>query len=117
MAQPTNVTPRGEPQGPWYGTLTLSTGNKTATKWFPIGPVIANHLSFDAEFTGTTGIVKVQGCVTTGSTVATALGSRTYAQRGTPIQSTVALTIAFIRLNSTSVQAGKTITLTYAASV
>lgn len=117
MSQPTNVTPRGVPYGPWYGTLTVTTGNKAAGKWMPIGPVLANHIAIVAEFTGTTGIVKLQGCVTTGSTVQIAVAQRTYAQRGTAVQSTVATVIAFIRTNSTSVQAGKTITCTYAASV
>lgn len=117
MAQPTNVTARGRIQGPWYGTLTVTTGNKAAGAWQPIGPVLANHIGIVAEFTGTTGIVKLQGCVTTGSTVQIAVASRTFAQRGTVVMSTVATVIAFIRTNSTSVQAGKTITCTYAASV
>ena len=118
MAQPTNVTPRGHLQGPWYGTLTVSTGTKTGTAWTPVGPVLANHIAVDAEFNGTTGNVKLQGCLATGSTVTPAtLAQRTFAQRGAVVQSTVATVVAFVRLVSTSVQAGKTITVTYGASL
>lgn len=118
MAQPTNVTPRGHLQGPWYGTLTVSTGTKAGTTWTPVGPVLANHIGIVAEFTGTTGSVKMQGCLTTGSTgTAVAVASRTFAGRGTVIQSTVPTVVAFVRLVSTSIQAGKTITVTYGASV
>ena len=118
MAQPTNVTPRGRISGPWYGTLTVSTGTKAGTTWAPIGPVAANHIAVDAEFSGTTGNVKLQGCLTTGSTATPAtLAQRSFAQRGTVVQSTVATVVAFVRLVSTSIQAGKTITVTYGASV
>lgn len=118
MAQPTNVTPRGRAAGPWYGTLTVSTGTKAGTAWFPVGPVASNHISMVAEFTGTTGNVKLQGCLTTGSTgTPVAIGTRAYSARGAIYQSTATTVVAFVRLVSTSVQAGKTITLTFGASV
>lgn len=93
-------------KGPFAFVLT-TTGN---TSWVPIGPCLSNKVSATATFDGTTGIVKLQGCVSTGSTgTPVAVLSRTYAQRSTIITSTVATPIGFIRANSTSLQATKTI--------
>lgn len=119
MAVPTNVTPRGKIEGPWYGTMSVTTGTKAGTKWQPIGPVIANHIAFVAEMPGaSTGKLTLQGCLTTGSTgTPIVVAARTFAQRGTVVQSTVATCVAFVRLMSTSIAAGKTFTGTFAASV
>lgn len=93
-------------KGPFAINVT-ATGN---TSWFPVGPCLANKVSATATFDGTTGIVKLQGCVSTGSTgTPVAVLSRTYAQRSTIITSTVATPIGFIRANSTSLQASKSI--------
>ena len=95
------------PFGPIVFTLTTS-GNTT---WVPIAPCLPNKVSLTATFTGTTGIVKLQGIGSTASTgTPTAVASRTYAQRSVTIASTVATpTISYLRCNTTSIQAGKVI--------
>lgn len=95
--------------GPLAFTLS-TTGN---TSWVAVGPCLPNKITACATFDGTTGIVKLQGCVSTASTATPiAVLQRTYAQRSANITSTVATPgIGFIRANSTSLQAGKTIRL------
>lgn len=95
-------------KGP-FAIIVTATGNGT---WIPIGPCLANKVTATATFTGTTGIVKLQGCVSTGSTgTPVAVLQRTYAQRSTIITSTVATPIGFVRTNSTSLQASQSIRL------
>lgn len=78
--------------------------------WFPVGPCLGNKITIVAAYTGTTGAVKVQGCLDTDSTIAAiTLASRTYAQRTASIASTYAGTVAYLRLASTSLQAAKTV--------
>lgn len=95
--------------GPLAFTLTTS----GSTPWVPVGPCLPNKITACATFTGTTGIVKLQGCVSTASTATPiAVLQRTYAQRSANITSTVATPgIGFIRANTTSIQAGKVIRL------
>lgn len=93
-------------KGPFAIVLSAS----GSSPWIPVGPCLSNKVSATATFTGTTGIVKLQGCVSTGSTgTPVAVLSRTYAQRSTIITSTVATVIGFIRANTTSIQATHTI--------
>lgn len=95
--------------GPFAFTLTTS----GSTPWVAVGPCLPNKITACATFTGTTGIVKLQGCVSTGSTgTPIAVLQRTYAQRSANITSTVATPgIGFVRANTTSIQAGKSIRL------
>lgn len=91
-------------------TLTFSLTATGSSPWYAVAPALANKFSLTATFDGTTGIVKIQGCVSTASTsTPVAVAQRTYSQRSTIITSTVTTPVRFIRANSTSLQAGKTI--------
>ncbi len=95
--------------GPLAFTMTTS----GSSPWVAVGPCLPNKITACATFTGTTGIIKLQGCVSTASTATPiAVLQRTYAQRSANITSTVATpAIGFVRVNTTTIQAGKLIRL------
>lgn len=94
--------------GPFAFTLT-ATGS---SPWYPIGPCLANKVSATMTCGTGTGIVKLQGCVSTASTgTPVAVLQRTSTQKSTIITSTVATPIGFVRVNSTAIQAGNTLRL------
>lgn len=94
-------------KGPFLFTIT-ATGN---TSWVPIGPCLANKVSATLTSTGT-GIVKLQGCINTGSTATpVAVLQRTSTQKSTIITSTVTTPIGFVRVSSTAIGAGNTMRL------
>lgn len=94
--------------GPFAFTLT-ATGSGS---WVPIGPCLANKVSATMTCGTGTGIVKLQGCISTASTgTPVAVLSRTSTQKSTIVTSTVATPIGFVRVNSTALQSGNTLRL------
>ncbi len=92
----------------WFIHLTIaaSTGAGTVTPWVQIPPTIANKLHGTATFAGTTGIMKLFGKLSSASTAATALLSRTQAQRSAVIASTVPTMVNWVRAGSTKLTGG-----------
>ena len=94
--------------GPFALSLT-ATGN---SGWIPVGPCLANKVSATLTCGTGTGIVKLQGCVSTASTsTPVAVLQRTSTQKSTIITSTVVTPIGFVRANSTAIQANNTLRL------
>ncbi len=87
-------------------TLAASTGAGTVGSWVPIPPVIANKIHATATFAGTTGTMKLYGKLSSSSTAATLLITRTQAQRSAVIASTVATAVSFLRVGSTKLTGG-----------
>lgn len=92
------------------GFLTLkiaaSTGAGTVGAWVPIPPVIANKIHATATFAGTTGTMKLFGKLSSNSTAATLLITRTQANRSAVIASTVATAVNWLRVGSTKLTGG-----------
>lgn len=102
-----NEAPDIGTRGPFTFTI-VATGN---TSWVPIGPCLSNKVTATVTSTGT-GIVKLQGCVHTGSTgTPVAVLQRTSTQKSTIITSTVATPIGYVRVSSTALGAGNTMRL------
>ena len=97
--------PRGSAGGFLSIKIAASTGN-TNSAWFQIPTIVANKIHVTATFAGTTGIMKLQGKLSSSSTATTALASRTQAQRSAVIASTVATAVNWIRANSTKLTGG-----------
>ena len=94
------------------GPFVLTRSTVGSGAWVPIGPCLANKVSATMTCGTGTGIIKLQGCVSTASTATpVAVLSRTSTQKSTIITSTVATPIGFVRVNSTAVQAGNTLRL------
>lgn len=88
-------------------TIAASTGAGTVTGWRKLGtPVIANKIHATATFAGTTGTMKLYGKLSSNSTAATLLITRTQAQRSAVIASTVALAVNWLRAGSTKLTGG-----------
>lgn len=85
--------------------IAASTGN-TFGPWTPIGPTIANRIHVTATFAGTTGIMKLQGKLSSASTATTLLATRTQAQRSAVVASTVATAVNWVRAWSTKLTGG-----------
>lgn len=86
--------------------LAASTGAGTVGAWFPIPPTNANKIHATADFVGTTGIMKLFGRLSSNSTAATLLITRTQAQRSAVIASTVATAVNWLRVGSTKLTGG-----------
>lgn len=98
--------PRAIGSGYLHLSLTASTGAGTVGSWVPIPPVVANKLHVTATFAGTTGIMKLYGKLSSSSTAATLLATRTQAQRSAVVASTVATAVNFLRVGSTKLTGG-----------
>ena len=90
--------------GSYEMTLKLSSASNGA--WFPIPAVLANKIHGTATFAGTTGSMKLQGRLSSSSTAATVLITRTQAQRSAVIASTVATAVNWVRAASTKLTGG-----------
>lgn len=86
--------------------LSASTGAGTVGSWFPIPPILANKIQATATFAGSTGTMKLYGKLSSASTAATLLITRTQAQRSAVIASTVATAVNFLRVGSTKLTGG-----------
>ena len=87
--------------------IAASTGAGTVTAWRTLGaPVVANKIHGTATFSGTTGTMKLYGKLSSNSTAATLLITRTQAQRSAVIASTVATAVNFLRVGSTKLTGG-----------
>lgn len=87
-------------------TLPASTGAGTVGAWVEIPPVIANKIHATATFVATTGTMKLFGKLSSASTAATLLITRTQAQRSAVIASTVATAVSWVRVGSTKLTGG-----------
>lgn len=87
-------------------SLAASTGAGTVGSWVQIPPVIANKIQATATFAGTTGTMKLYGKLSSSSTAATLLVTRTQAQRSAVVASTIATAVNFLRVGSTKLTGG-----------
>lgn len=86
--------------------IAASTGAGTVSGWRPIPTVIANKIQATATFDGTTGTMKLFGKLSSNSTAATLLITRTQAQRSAVVASTVATAVNWVRAGSTKLTGG-----------
>ena len=87
--------------------IAASTGAGTVTGWRKLtGPIVANKIHGTATFAGTTGTMKLFGKLSSNSTAATLLITRTQAQRSAVIASTVATAVNWLRAGSTKLTGG-----------
>lgn len=87
--------------------IAASTGAGTVTAWRKLGtPILANKIHGTATFDGTTGTMKLYGKLSSASTAATLLVTRTQANRSAVIASTVATAVNWLRAGSTKLTGG-----------
>src|SRR5688500_3684128 len=101
-----------------YGPFAFTLSSAGSTPWMPVVPGAAN-LFYGVLTCGTgTGIVKLQGIGSTASTgTPVAVLQRTSTQKSVQVGSTVTTAIAFVRANSTAIQAGNTLRLSVFRSI
>ena len=92
----------------WYLHIPISasTGAGTVSSWVQIPPTVANKIHGTATFAGTTGTMKLYGKLSSSSTAATLLITRTQAQRSAVVASTVATMVNWVRAGSTKLTGG-----------